>query len=66
MTEEEKREKIEQIAEIVYYSFPFEPTPLVSAKPDWVPNGNSVRQDDARFAATAILALLKPVLRDTP
>lgn len=56
----------EAIARIIYDAFPFYPpcefnpeTGERILKPAWVDNGNSIRQDDARRAADAILALLR-------
>jgi hypothetical protein len=47
----------ELAAEIIYYTdFHF----VGGSKPEWVPNGNSIKQDEARKIANAILALAQP------
>jgi hypothetical protein len=53
------RPGVEQIARIIYDAFPFTPRNTADQKPEWVPNGNSYRQDDARKAARFILALIE-------
>jgi hypothetical protein len=47
----------EAIAKIIYDAFPFEPRLDHAQKPEWVPGGNSIRQDEARRAADKICAL---------
>jgi hypothetical protein len=49
----------EDIAEMVYEAFPFVPELGVPQKPAWVRNGNSFMQDDARRAASNIMARLR-------
>lgn len=56
----------EQMAEIVYYSFPFAATIGSPHKPEWVEGGNSFMQDRARTAASAIFALIKAKLSAPP
>lgn len=50
----------ETVAKIIYDAFPFEPRHGMAHKPEWLPGGNSNRQDDARRAADLILALNEP------
>lgn len=52
MTDDSRRD---EMARIIYDAFPFDNKG--AEKPPWIPNGNSIRQDDARRAADAILAL---------
>ncbi len=54
------RDLREEIAKIVYDAFPFTPTLGMAQKPEWVPSGNSFVQDDARRAASHIMARLRP------
>ncbi len=48
----------EEVARVIYDAFPFDGHRWDEHKPEWIPNGNSRMQDEARRAATAILALL--------
>jgi hypothetical protein len=50
----------ETVAKIIYDAFPFEPRHGMAQKPEWLPGGNSNRQDEARRAADLILALNEP------
>jgi hypothetical protein len=45
---------VEEIARAVYDAMPYDGP---GAKPAWVPRGNSLKQDDARAIARAVLAL---------
>lgn len=54
----------EEIAKLVYDAFPFEQRRGLAQKPEWVPNGNSTMQDQARSAADAILALYPAAPQD--
>jgi hypothetical protein len=51
-------ESVEEIAKIIYSVMPFDGTGPF--KPEWIPGGNSFRQDEARYAARAILSLYQP------
>lgn len=49
----------EQLAEIIYESFPFSATVGTPEKPKWTAGGNGLMQDKARRAAETILSLQK-------
>lgn len=50
---------IERLARAVYERMPFDDGPDPAAKPDWVPNGNSLKQDEARMYVRAVLQAMR-------
>lgn len=55
----------EEIAKIVYDAMPYRPVKH-EPKPEWVPGGNSLMQDEARRAADAILSLAQAKASEGP